>query len=166
MDLSIEIFDRAEGAVGQMMAFEIAPAALDVVEFRGVLGQPFDTQPWPIGKGFGGELAGVNRAVIEHEHDRGCRSTDAGSALSVELFEQTNKVRAALGGAGQYGQLLAGSIKQAEHGPLTALPRRLDAQIGATLSPDMGEIGMREGFGFVLEEQPDVARLSLLTQQT
>ena len=67
MDLLVEVFDGAEGPVGQMVAFEIPPASLDVVEFGGIFGQPLDGEPGTGGKRLGAELAGVDRAVVEDD---------------------------------------------------------------------------------------------------
>lgn len=146
MDLSVEIINATEGAIGKMVPLQISPTALDIVEFWCVLGQPLDAQPWSLGKGLCRQLAGMNWAVVEHEHDWNLTIAGTWSALLVEFFQQANKVRAALGRTGEHGQLLAIGFKQAEHGPLTALPWRFDAQVRPTLSPGMGQIWMREGF--------------------
>jgi len=50
---------------------EIAPDGLDVVEFRRVLGQPFDGELMgAVGKRGDGGLAHVDRPVVEHDDDR------------------------------------------------------------------------------------------------
>lgn len=45
MDGAVEIKDIGEGAVGEIVLLEIAPAPLDVVEFEGIFRQPFDPEP-------------------------------------------------------------------------------------------------------------------------
>ena len=42
---SIELLDGLDGLVGEEMALEVAPGALDVIELRGVFKQPPDGQP-------------------------------------------------------------------------------------------------------------------------
>ena len=44
-DGASESVDIGEGAVGELMLFEIAPASLDVVQLRGVFRQPFEGEP-------------------------------------------------------------------------------------------------------------------------
>lgn len=57
MDELIEMIDRFESQVCQVVAFEVAPAPLDIVEFGGVFQQPLDGQPartsWPCWCGWG-----------------------------------------------------------------------------------------------------------------
>src|SRR5215211_756836 len=60
MDGAIQGLGVSKGLVGQMMRFEIVPDNLDVVEFGGILGQPFDGEPMStVGKGSGRGLAHV-----------------------------------------------------------------------------------------------------------
>jgi hypothetical protein len=44
-DGGVEFLDGAEGLMREEVAFEIAPGAFDVVQFRCVFGQPLDGQP-------------------------------------------------------------------------------------------------------------------------
>ena len=54
-----------------MWALEFAPHDLDVVEFGGIFGEPFDGEPVRAGGECGaGRLADVDRAVIENNDDR------------------------------------------------------------------------------------------------
>src|SRR4051795_4296058 len=50
VDGEIELAGVAEGAVGQVVALQVAPGALDVVQLRGVLRQPLDREPGPRGE--------------------------------------------------------------------------------------------------------------------
>ena len=165
MDLSVEVREGVEGPIGQIVAFEVAPGSLDVVELGGVFGQPFDNEPGTGAKRLGGELAGVDRSVIENDHRRPRGHARTWVAAPIQDFQQADEVGASLGLAGDDDQFVAGGVKHAQHGALLGLAGRLDADIGAALGPDMGEVGMRERLGFILEEQTDVARLGLLPQQ-
>src|SRR3546814_19602822 len=62
MDGAIEVICVWEGVVGEVVAFEVAPGAFDVVEFGGVARQPLDGEPWPLGECGAGEFAGVRSA--------------------------------------------------------------------------------------------------------
>src|SRR3954465_7957688 len=71
--------------------FEGAPVALDVVELGRVSRQPERVQPGrPLLQGLGGELARVDRAVVEHQHDRHRRRSRA--VERVETFEQADEI--------------------------------------------------------------------------
>jgi hypothetical protein len=59
LDGLVEVFEAGEGLVDEVMPLHIAPSLLDVVEFRSVLWQPFDTEPVrPLGECGCGCLAG------------------------------------------------------------------------------------------------------------
>src|SRR5215210_294577 len=55
-----------EGAVGELMLLEVAPASFDVVQFGGIFRQPFEGEPGALGERLCGQLAGVDRPVIEN----------------------------------------------------------------------------------------------------
>src|SRR3954449_1866580 len=57
-----------EGTVGELMLLEVAPASFDVVQLRGVFRQPFKGQPSARGERLCGQLAGVDRPVIENRY--------------------------------------------------------------------------------------------------
>ncbi|SDM03451.1 O-acetylhomoserine (thiol)-lyase [Aliiruegeria lutimaris] len=60
-----------EGLMGQFGLLERLPGRFDFVEFRGVFRQPFDGElVGALGECFPGQLAGVNRPVVEHQHHR------------------------------------------------------------------------------------------------
>src|SRR3954453_18715874 len=143
----------SKGAVGELMLLKIAPASFDIVQFGGVFRQPFEGQPGALGKRLCGQLAGVDRPVVEHR-DQGPGSF-GGAVGGAELVEQGDKVGGALGGAGMYEKLTAHRIKGAEHRPLFRLAGRLNTQLGAAPSPAARQIGMRERLGFVKEHQID-----------
>jgi len=145
-----------EGAVGELMLLEVAPASFDVVQFGGVFGQPFEGEPGALGERLCGQLAGVDWPVIENR-DQGPGSF-GGAVGGAKLIEQGNEVGGALGGAGMDEQVPVYRIKGAEHRPLLRLAGRLDAQLGAAPGPAARQIGMRERLGFVEEHQIDRAR--------
>src|SRR5438270_13393798 len=86
-----------EGAVGELMLLEVAPASFDVVQFGGVFGQPVEGEPGALGERLCGQLAGVDRPVVEHR-DQG-PSSFGGAVGGAKLVEQGNEVGGALGGA-------------------------------------------------------------------
>ena len=69
-----------------MMLLEVAPASFDVVQLGGVFRQPFEGQPRALGKGAGGQLAAVDRPVIENR-DQG-PGAFGGAVCGAELVER------------------------------------------------------------------------------
>ena len=55
-----------EGSVGELMLLEVAPALLDVVQVGGIFRQPFEGEPGALGERLCGQLAGVDRPVVEN----------------------------------------------------------------------------------------------------
>src|SRR3954468_10404717 len=110
-------------------------------------------------------LAGVDRAVVEDEHDRFLRTAGHRAILPVDLIQKRDEVEAALGAAGLNDKLAGGPIEHTEHRHLGGLPGRGNAQIRALLGPGMGQIGMGERLRLIPEQEHDIARLSLRLQQ-
>ena len=81
----------------EVVALHIAPDILDVVQLGGVFRQPFEGQPGARGERLCGQLAGVDRPVIENR-DQGPGSF-GGAVGGAELVEQGDKVGGALGGS-------------------------------------------------------------------
>src|ERR671910_3340997 len=75
-----------EGAIGELMLLEVAPASLDVVQLRGVFRQPFEGEPGARGERLCCQLAGVDRAVIENR-DQG-PGVFGGAVCGTKLVEQ------------------------------------------------------------------------------
>ena len=92
----------SESAVGELMLLEIAPASFDVVQLRGVFGQPFEGEPGARGERLGCQLAGVDRPVVENR-DQG-PGAFGGAVGGAKLVEQIDKIGGALGGAGVHEQ--------------------------------------------------------------
>src|SRR3954451_21042324 len=59
-----------KGTVGELMLLEVAPASLDVIQLGGVFWQPFEGEPGARGERLCGQLAGVDRPVIENRDQR------------------------------------------------------------------------------------------------
>ena len=64
-----------------------------------------------------------------------------------------------------YDQFATSIVEHAKQRPLARLTRRRDAQVDTSLGPGMSQIRMGQRFRFVAEQQHDVARFGLLTQQ-
>src|ERR671911_2302921 len=79
-----------EGAIGELMLLEVAPASLDVVQLRGVFRQPFEGQPGARGERLCCQLAGVDRPVIENRDQR--PGAFGGAVCGTELVEQGNEI--------------------------------------------------------------------------
>lgn len=148
-----------KGVIGELMLLEIAPASLDVIQFGSIFRQPFEGEPGALGECLCGQLAGVDRSVVEHR-DQGPGAF--GDAVSgADLVEQVDKIGRALGAAGMHEQTTAFRIEGAEHGPLFRLTGGLDAQLGAALGPAARQIGMCERLGFIEKHQIDRPRRGL-----
>ena len=79
MDGAVEAIRAGEGLVSEMMPLEVAPENLDVVQLRSIFRQPLDREPvGALGEGRTRHLAGVDRAVVEDEHDRRDRNPERG----------------------------------------------------------------------------------------
>src|SRR3954464_11650568 len=55
-----------EGAVGELMLLEVAPASFDVVQLRGVFRQPLEGEPGTLGEGRVCRLAAVVWSIVEN----------------------------------------------------------------------------------------------------
>jgi hypothetical protein len=146
----------SEGAVGELMLLEVTPASFDVIQLGGIFRQPFEGEPGARGEGAGGQLAAVDRPVIENRDQR--PGAFSGTVGGAELIEQFDEVGGALGGAGMHEKAPVHRIEGPEHGLFLRLAGGLDAQLGAAPSPAARQIGMRERFGFVEEHQIDRPR--------
>ncbi len=71
MNCPFEVISVAESLVRQFGLLECFPCGLDVVEFGSVFGQPFDGEPMiAVFQCLSGQFAGMDRAVVEHQHSR------------------------------------------------------------------------------------------------
>jgi hypothetical protein len=149
MDRAFESVEIGDGAIGQIMLLEVAPASLDVIQLGGVFGQPFEGEPSALGERLCCQLAAVDRSIVEHR-DQG-PGAFGGAVGSAELIEQVDKVGGALGRAGMHEEGATYRIEGAEHRSLFALAGRFDPQIDAAPGPAARQIGMRECFRFIEE---------------
>jgi len=94
----VESVRIGEGAVGELLLLEVAPASFDIVQLGGMLWQPFEGEPSALGEGAPCRLAAVDWCVVK---DR-----DPGPGLfgGAELVEQGEEVGGALGRAGVHEQ--------------------------------------------------------------
>jgi hypothetical protein len=111
------------------------------------------------------QLAGVDRPVVLDQHHRLDRLAGSRTIQPVELFKMGDEVAAALGRTGVHDEPACGVIERFQHRDLLRLSRRGDAQVGARLGPDAGEVGMCERLALIAIEQYDVAGFGLLLAQ-
>src|SRR4051812_23861272 len=166
MDGEFEMLDGSECPVGEEVALEVAPGALDVVQFGRVFWQPLDSQPGPHGERGAGQLADVDRAVVEHQHDGEDLASGLGSVTEVKLLQQSNEIAGTLARADMHDPFAGPGVEHAERRPLARLTRCRDAQVGTPLGPGMRQIRMGQHLGFIAEQENDVAGFGLLAQQT
>src|SRR3954453_14142022 len=141
MDGEIELDGVAEGAVGQVVALQVAPGALDVVQLRRVLREPLDREPGARGERLPARLARMDRAVVQDQGDRPLLAPPRRAVVPIEPRQQGNEVAGPLGGAGEDDQLAAGVVEHAEERALLRLPWRLDPEVGAAPGPAVAEMG-------------------------
>jgi hypothetical protein len=136
MDCGIKGFGIGECLVGEMMSFEITPDAFDIVEFGRVFGQPLDGEPMLAGGKCGQRrLAGVDRAVVEHDDDGLDPHSRLRAVQKIEGLQQGHEVGAALAAGRGDDQLTAQPVKCAHHGDFLRLSGSRHAQIRAALGP-------------------------------
>src|SRR3954467_15566744 len=70
VDGAVEVIRAGERLMSEVMPLEVAPDPFNVVELRGVFRQPLDGEPvGALGERGAACLAGVDRAVVEDEHE-------------------------------------------------------------------------------------------------
>jgi hypothetical protein len=164
-DGGIELVDGSKGLVREEVSFEIPPGALDVVQFGRVFRQPFDGQPWSFVEGRAGQLADMDRPIIEDQDHRLCGPSGGWPIERLEALQQGNEIGAALGSAAMDDQLAGGMIEHAQQRQLARLAGGGHPQVSAALGPGVGQIGMGQRLGLVGRQQHDVAGVGLLLQQ-
>ena len=105
VDGDVEGVGVAEGAVGEVVALQVAPGPLDVVQLGRVLRQPLDREPGPRRQRLPARLARVDRAVVEHQDYRPADPSRRRAVDPVEPPQQGDEVARALGPAGEDDQL-------------------------------------------------------------
>src|SRR3954467_2112713 len=166
VDGAVEIVRSGERLMSEGMPLEGAPDPFNVVELRGVFRQPLDGEPvCALGERGAACLAGVDRAVVQDEHEGLDRDAELGTIATVDLLQKRDEVRASFGPAGVNNEVATRPVEHAEHRHFGALARRRNAQVGPFLGPDMRQIGMGQRFGLVCEQKHDVTRLGLSLEQ-
>src|SRR5215213_6815628 len=93
MDGAVEVIRAGESLVSEVMPLQVAPEDLDVVQLRGIFRQPLDREPVSaLGEGRTGHLAGVDRAIVEDEHDRLNRHPELGAIAPIDLLQDSDEV--------------------------------------------------------------------------
>src|SRR4051794_38040625 len=93
VDGLIEVFRSRGGLVSEVMPLQVAPDRFDVVQLRGVFRQPLEREPvGALGERCAGRLAGVDRAVIQDEHDRLDRDPELGTIAPINLLQESKEV--------------------------------------------------------------------------
>src|SRR5580693_6138695 len=163
MDGAVECVGIGEGLMREMVRLEVAPDALDVIEFRCIFGQPLDREPVSaFGKRRAGELAGVDRSIVLDQHHRLGGLARFGAIEPVELLKMSDEVAAALGLAGVHDELAGDMVERAQHRDFPCLSWGGNPEVRPCLGPGAGEIGVRQCLALVAIEQNDVAGFGLL----
>src|SRR3954451_13033949 len=141
VDGLIEVLRSGERLVCEVMPLQVAPENLDIVQLRGGFRQPLDAEPGgALGEGGARRLAGVERAVVEDQNEGLERDPELGPIAPIDLLQERDEARAALGSAGVNHELAPGPVEHAEHRHFGALARGRNAQIGPPLGPDVRQV--------------------------
>src|SRR5919205_17915 len=91
-DGCFEMIGIDEGPVGEMVTLQVAPGAFDVIEFGRIAWQPLDGEPRALRQGLAGEVTGVDRTVVEDEHQRPLGTAGLRAIATVDLVEEGEEV--------------------------------------------------------------------------
>src|SRR4051794_36678779 len=70
VDGAVEVIRTVERLMSEVMPLQVAPETLDVVQLRSIVRQPLDGEPvGALGERGAACLAGVDRAVVQDEHE-------------------------------------------------------------------------------------------------
>src|SRR5215216_2721623 len=70
VDGAVEVIRTVERLMSEVMPLQVAPETLDVVQLRSIFRQPLDGEPvCALGERGAACLAGVDRAVVQDEHE-------------------------------------------------------------------------------------------------
>src|SRR3954451_10021827 len=166
VDGAVEVIRAGERLMSEVMPLQVAPETLDIVQLRSIFRQPLDGEPGgALGERGAACLAGVDRAVVQDEHEGLDRNPELGPIAPIDLLQESDEVRASFGPAGVNNELALRRVEHPEHRHFRRLARRRNAQFGPSLGPDVRQVRMGERFGLVAEEQHDVTGLSLRFEQ-
>src|SRR4051812_9784246 len=101
VDGAVEVIRAGERLMSEVMPLQVAPETLDIVQLRSIFRQPLDGEP----VGARGErgaacLAGVDRAVVEDEHEGLERDAELGTIAAGGLLPERGEVRGSFGSGG------------------------------------------------------------------
>src|SRR3954469_17057581 len=109
VDGAVEVIRTVERLMSEVMPLQVAPETIDVVQLRSIVRQPLDGEPGgALGERGAACLAGVDRAVVQDEHEGLDRSSELGPIAPVDLLQESDEVRASFGPAGVNNELTPG----------------------------------------------------------
>ena len=112
-----------------------------------------------------GRLAGMDRAVVEHDDDGSLALAGFGAVAMIEFLQKGDEVGAALGFGGGDDQPVVVPVERAHHRDLSGLAGCLYAEVCAALGPGTGEIGVGQRLALVGKQQDDVTGRGLRLAQ-
>src|SRR3954463_16453947 len=116
VDGAVEVIRAGERLMSEVMPLEVAPETLDIVQLRSIFRQPLDGEPvGALGERGAACLAGVDRAVVEDEHEGLERDAELGTIAAVDLLQESDEVRASFGSAGLNNELATRPVEHPEH---------------------------------------------------
>src|SRR4051794_38157215 len=99
--------------MSEVMPLQVAPETLDVVQLRSIVRQPLDGEPvGALGERGAACRAGVDRAVVQDEHEGRDRNPELGPIAPIDLLQESDEVRASFGPAGVNNEL---ALRPVEH---------------------------------------------------
>src|SRR3954463_9522999 len=80
VDGAVEVIRAGERLMSEVMPLQVAPETLDIVQLRSIFRQPLDGEPvGALGERGAACLAGVDRGVVEDEHEELERDAELGT---------------------------------------------------------------------------------------
>ena len=93
VDGAVEVIRTVERLMSEVMPLQVAPETLDVVQLRSIFRQPLDGEPvCALGERGAACLAGVDRAVVQDEHEGLDRDAELGTIATVDLLQESDEV--------------------------------------------------------------------------
>src|SRR4051812_40802762 len=136
VDGAVEVIRAGERLMSEVMPLQVAPETLDIVQLRSIFRQPLDGEAGgALGERGAACLAGVDRAVVEDEHEGLERDAELGTIAAVDLLQESDEVRASFGSAGLNNELATRPVEHPQHPHLGAFAPRWGAQGGPPLPP-------------------------------
>src|ERR1700729_716284 len=107
----VERVEIGEGPMSEMSGFQVTPDDFDVVQLRGVFGQPLDREPvGALGQRRPARLADMDRTVVEDEDDGLGRCAGFGTVEAIERVQVLDEVGASLGPGRRDDQITPGVV--------------------------------------------------------